>query len=192
MTFDFISFFTLGALLISVFVWVLHQPASRKGVSKDDVSLEESGRTHITYLPQIRQALAPADLAYLYARMPGPLAQKVQKQRRKIALSYISALRNDFQSLLHLSRVIATLSPEIAAAHEFERFRLSLEFSWRYLMIRIRLRCGATPSAAVGSLSDMMSGLHVRMETAIRELAKRSVLAGELRSSLDGRGLDST
>jgi len=37
-------------------------------------------------------------------------------------------------------------------------------------------------------LSDLVSGLSVRMEIAMNELGERAALAAEMASSLDGRG----
>jgi hypothetical protein len=39
-------------------------------------------------------------------------------------------------------------------------------------------------------LSDLVSGLSVRMEAAVKELGERSAAAAELASSINRRGLD--
>jgi len=41
-----------------------------------------------------------------------------------------------------MAKVIATLSPEVAAVHEFERLRLTAKFAWQYEMIRWQLSAG--------------------------------------------------
>ena len=59
--------------------------------------------------------------------------RRVRHERRRVA--YLAALRGDFQSLSRMARVIAALSPEVAAVHEFERLCLMAKFAWQYEMI---------------------------------------------------------
>jgi hypothetical protein len=86
-----------------------------------------------------------------------------------------------------VAKIIARLSPEVAALHEFERIRLTAVFAWRYQMIRLQLLAGLMPIPQLDGLSDLVSGLSVRMEAAMKELGER---AADLTSSLDGRGSD--
>src|SRR5262244_3108918 len=85
---------------------------------------EECGRIHVSHLPQIRQAFAKMDFDFLTERGSGALARRIGRERRKVALRYLSVLQEDFQNLMRVARVIAQLSPEIAAARELERLRL--------------------------------------------------------------------
>ena len=110
--------------------------------------------------------------------------------RRRIALDYLSALRTDFEKLLHFARIIAVMSLDVAVAQELQGLRLNVEFSCRYHFIYFRLLCGIAPSEAVSNLSDMVSALTVRMETAMSELGERAALAAELASPYNGRGMD--
>ena len=89
-----------------------------------------------------------------------------------------------------MAKIIARLSPEVVALHEFERLRLTVAFAWRYQMVRLQLGAGLMPIPRLDGLSDLVSGLSVRMETAMNELGERAVLAAEIASSFDGRGSD--
>jgi hypothetical protein len=89
-----------------------------------------------------------------------------------------------------MARVIAVLSPEVAAAHEFARLQLTANFLWRYQLIRWKLLLGFAPVLQLNGLSDLVSGLSVRMETALKELGERAALAAELASSMNRRGLN--
>jgi hypothetical protein len=117
-------------------------------------------------------------LDYLRERGYRQLLGRVRHERRHAALVYLAALRGDFRRLLLFARVIASLSPEVQVAHEFQRLRLMLQFSWRFELIRIRLFCNAAAVAQLASLGEMVSALNIRLE------------AGEIASSLDRRGLD--
>jgi len=104
-----------------------------------------------------------------------------------VALAYLSALRGDFQSLLRMARVIAVLSPEVAAVQEFERLRLTVNFLWRYRIIRMSVWAGYAPLPQMDGLSNLISGFSVRLEAAMKELGERAALVAEMVSSPDRR-----
>jgi hypothetical protein len=74
--------------------------------------------------------------------------------------------------------------------HEFERLRLTATFAWQCEVIRLRLLAGIAPAPQLEVLSDLVSGLSVRMEAAMKELGERAAVAAELASSVNRRGLD--
>jgi hypothetical protein len=188
-SFLFSFYLTLVALLLLLLGWALRTPRKRGGINVGPGALEETGQRHVTYLPQIRQALAPADFEFLASRVSGKLTRRVRKERRQVALIYLSAVQEDFQRLLRLARVIALLSPEVVATEESERLRLSVQFTLRYQMIRAELLLGLAPLPQLSGLSQMVSRFAVRMETAITELGERAALATDLASSLERRGV---
>jgi hypothetical protein len=190
MNFFFYTFIVAVAVLLFLLIWSLRTPKKRGALSLDPVaSLSDPGRHHATYLSQIQRALAPADFEFLSSRASRKLTRRVRKERRLVALAYLSGVREDFQRLLRMARVIAVLSPEVGSAHEFERLWLGVQFTLRCQMIRMRLLCGLAPLPQLSGLSQMVSGFAVRMETAITELGERAVLATELASSLERRGV---
>lgn len=183
-------FFGIVALLLVLFTWSVRKPGRGRISSYGAAVLEESGQRHMAYLPQIRQALARNDLEFLSGRVARGVQRRVRRERCRVALAYVSALREDFERLLRIARVIAVLSPEVAAVQEFERIRLTMKFAWRYHAIRLKLLAGYAPAPQLGRLSDFVSGLSVRMELAIKELGERAALARGLDSSLNRRGVD--
>jgi hypothetical protein len=111
----------------------------------------------------------------------------MKRERRNVALAYLFALRGDFDSLLCTARVIAVLSPEVAAMQEFERFRLTVNFLWRYRIIRLGVWAGYVPLPQMDGLNNLISGLSVRLEAATKELGERAALVAEMVSSPDRR-----
>jgi len=190
MSVSWFLFFGFVLVLILAFGWALRTPGRLRKLRRDARPLEAGRERHVTYLPQIRQALAQPDYEFLSARGSREVRRRVRRERLHVALSYLAALREDFQSLLRMARVIAVLSPEVAAAHEFERLRLTAEFNWRYQWIRCRLFLGFAPLPQLDGLSNLVSNLSVRIETAMKELGERAALAAELASSLDHGGVD--
>ena len=126
---------------------------------------------------------------YLRERGHTALANRIRKERRRIALGYLACLRVEFERLLHLARMIALMSPHVAVAQEAQGLRLNFEFSYRYYLIYFRLVSGIAPLEAIGNLSDMVSTLTVRMQTAMSELGEQAVLGAELLPH-NGSGLD--
>lgn len=189
MTFLFI-FGAIG-ILLSLLFWVLRTPKRDTPAGVPAIrSTEEPGRPHATYFGVIRQAMSEEDFDFLAARGPLRLVRRTHKERARIAMLYLTELRADFHRLLRLARVIAVLSPEVAASHEFERLRLTLRFSWRYRMVRLGLYAGLLFLPQLSGLSTMVSELAFRMEVAMKELGDRAAVAAELASSLNRRGLD--
>ncbi len=190
MNFPLLLLFLFGILLLLLLAWVLRDPRKLAKPGGDLGTAEELDRRHVTYFPQVKRALAAEDFAFLASRGSRALAQLVRKERRRIALAYLACLRGDFLKLWRLARVIASMSPEVGVAQEVKRLQLGLAFSWRYEAIRIKFIFGLAPLPELGSLSEVVSRLSIRLETAMRDLGERAALAAKLASSLDGRGLD--
>jgi hypothetical protein len=183
-------FFPIVAALLALLAWALRGPRTHSAHNLELEHLEQTGRRHATYLPLIHQALSPRDIAFLSSHGSPELLRRARKERRRIALSYLAALHDDFLRLLRLAKVVAALSPEVGAAQELERLWLSLRFSWRYEMVRAALYCGFLSLPRLDALGHMVSELAVRMETAVKELGERAVLAAKLASSVDRHGVD--
>jgi len=190
MTISMFILFALVAGLLLLLGWALRGPAklAKSGVPPD--AFGEGAGDHVSFLPQIRRALAKADFDFLRQRASEKVQRRVRRERRGVALAYLAAVRGDFLSLLRMARVIAVLSPEVAAVQEFDRLRLTAKFNWQYQLIRWKLLAGFATLPQLDGLSNLVSGLSVRMEAAMKELGERAALAAELASSLNRRGLD--
>ena len=186
-------FFIFGAVgfLFVLLLWTLRTPRAHRGPGASCLeAIEDPARQHATYFGVIRQAMSGNDFDFLATHGPIHLVRRAHKERQRIALLYVENLHSDFQRLLRLSRVIAVLSPEIAASHEFERLRLSIRFSWRYRLVLLGLYANLLLLPQLNGLSQMVSALALRMEVAMRELGDRATVAAELASTLNRRGLD--
>ena len=182
--------FGFAVLLVLLLAWVLRDPRKLPQPEVDLGYAEDLDRPHVTYFPQVRQAMAAEDSTFLSSRASQVLARRVQRERRKIALAYLACLRGDFLKLWRLARVIASMAPQVGAAQELERLQLGLAFSWRYEMIRVKFLLGFAPLPELGSLSAVVSRLSIRLDTAMKDLGERTALTTKLASSLDGRGLN--
>ena len=188
MTTDLMLDIGATGVLLALFFWAFR--TGRDYETGAMGSLEEPARRHATYFAVIRQAMSEEDFEFLAARAPVRVVRRAHKERQRIAMLYVADLRADFQRLLRLARVIAVLSPGIAASHELDRLRLSMRFFWRYRMVALGLSVGLLLFPQLRGLSSLVSGLAFRMELAMKELGQRAAVAQELASTLNRRGLD--
>lgn len=178
----YLVWFGLASLLLVSLLWALRSSPSPR---KKKASLEEQQRSNIEYFAQIQQALSVEDRKYLLRNGPPGLAQSVDRERRKIALDFLQALDEEFSRLVRLAKVVAMLSPEVAPLQEFERMRLSVMFHWRLQAIRARVAFGMARPPQLAAVSDIISQLSVRMESAMKALGERAALAAEMASAVD-------
>ena len=181
-------FASIGLLLLLAIAWLAFCGTRRRAEAGRN-GRGERERLHISHLPQVKQALSNSDFMYLKDQGYSALAKRIQKERRRIALRYLACLRVEFEKLLRLARMVAAMSPHVAVAQEIQGMRLNLEFSYHYYLIYFRLVTGVAPLQAIANLSDMVSALTVRMETAMSELGEQAVLGAEFLPH-NGGGLD--
>lgn len=188
MTLTFYFFLAIVGILLVLFVWSLRNP-NRHRPPADPLSPipQDLHASHVSHLPQIRRALAPTDFAFASNKIPRDALRQMRRERRQVALAYLSALRGELDKLLHTARIIAALSPEVAADQELERVLLMLNFLWRYRMIRISVWAGFAPLPQLSDLSNLLSAYSVRLEEAMKEMGERAALVAEMVSSPDRR-----
>lgn len=177
----------VGALLL-LLAWSILRPYGRATSSPRILPLEASRRQQVTYFSQIRTALAPADYDFLVGSGRSHLARRLRRERRRVTLSYLVSLRSDFEQALHTIRVVAMLSPDLAATHEFERFRLSVRFYALYYLFLLRLRLGLAGLSQLDRIGGFVGRLCFQIEEAMLEMGERAVLATELASAGNRRG----
>ena len=187
MSLSLMAFGTIVAVLLVLLGVALRGNGQQKSSYAIPKPPEEAGRAHVDFLPQVRQALKSEDEEFLARTGVRGLQVRVSRERRRVALSYLGALRQDFEELIHISRVIAALSPQIGAAQEFQRLRLRVSFLWRYQIIRLSLRAGFAPLPQLSDLSNLLSGYSVRLEEAMKDMGERAALVAEMVSSPDRR-----
>jgi hypothetical protein len=128
----------------------------------------------------IRQASDSADLQFAKEKGGVELAKRLRRERRRVAFLYLGAIRDDFEGLLNVARVVSLLSPEVSGPQEYERLRLSVIFRARFQLLRLQLVLGRIPLPELTGLGEMVTSLSVQMETAMAELGERAAMAAEL------------
>lgn len=166
-------------LIVAVLMWAVRGPVKKRR-SKDVFGVLESAPHHLCNMASLRQALGTDDIRFVREKGGGAMASELQRERKRVAVLYLEALRRDFESLLRIARVAALLSPEVSAPDEYERLRLSLTFYIRFNLLRLRFLLGDSAVPGLSGLGEMVTSLAVQMETAIAQLGEKAVLAAEL------------
>jgi hypothetical protein len=180
-------FGAIVAVLLALLVLALRSDRAQDDRRVALKPIEESGRKHVNLLPQMQQAFKTVDDEFLSRVGPHGLRGRVIRERRRVARSYLSALRQDFEELVQIAGLIAVLSPQVAAAQELERLRLRMSFLWRYKIVWLSLRLGFAPFPQINDLSNLISGYSFRLEEAMKDLGERAALVAEMMSSPDRR-----
>lgn len=183
----FYVFVVIIAVLFVVFVWSLLSPKKHSAPQLPSSISQDLQGGHVAHLPQIRRALAAGDFEFASKRMPSEALRRMRRERRQVALSYLSALRAELDRLLWTARVVASLSAEVVAGQELQRLFLMVSFLWRYRLIRMSVWAGFTPLPQINDLSNLLSSYSVRLEEAMKEMGERAALVAEMVSSPDRR-----
>jgi hypothetical protein len=187
MSITIILFILLAVLLIGALAWAA-RPIEHHAVTADAVLTALSEEHHYSRLPKILQALQPEDTAFLDSRGFTPLRNQIRAERKRIALLYLDDLQREYEMLLEASRVVAAMAPELIAMDEAKRFKLNLRFVLGCRYLRWKLRLGLEPQKTFGSLSEMSSGMALRLEMATTRIGERAALTSDYSSIVDEGG----
>ena len=163
---------TVGILvagLLGLLLWSTFKKAGRR-TAKHQIESISLNCTHVPNLSQIRQALDQTDLEYLAAKVNRKASRRMMSERRRITLKYLSGLRQDFERLMDAAQVVASLSPQVEAKEEWKRFRLSIEFNFKYQLVRARLAMRVPAFGGLENLAQHISSLAMDLERAAHEI----------------------
>jgi hypothetical protein len=173
-----LGFIALAVLLILLLAWAVRLP-KKAFHSVDEVFSALSEKRHYARLPQILQCLREEDTDFLSTRGRDELATRLRRERKRIALRYLSHLEQEYQLLLEASRILARTAPEVSAMDEVQRFRLSVRFALWCRYLRWRLQLGLQPWDAFGILSDMEGEMALHLEVAAARIGERAALTAK-------------
>jgi hypothetical protein len=161
-------------LLVGLLAWALRPPARS---SRPPIDIFEALRhsRHSSRMSHVLHLLRPEDTEYLRETGQLALMQTLRRQRRRIALSYLDQLQDEFEMLLEVSRVLALMSPEVVGIEEPERWKLSVAFAATCSFLKWKLRLGLEPFSGFALLSRMATDIARRLEAATTRIAQQAV-----------------
>jgi len=182
----FVTFGVMVAALLGALLW---STGRKSRPDEESALLQEDCFTlpcrHVASLSQVRQSMEAADIEYLAARCTPATLKRVQKERRRVVISYLEELREDFDRLMEATTRVAVFSPEIEARQEWRRFRVSLEFRAKYTLLRIKLAVGVPGFSGLGNMASIVSTLAIELERAMAEIAAKAALADSISPSTE-------
>jgi hypothetical protein len=176
----FFIFIAMFALAASGLLYWVFRSARRNKPGKEGLGVLDSAPQHLCNMGSIRQSVDPLDLKFVLEKGGRQMAKRLRRERRRVALLYLSAIRKDFEQLLRVARVVALLSPEVSSTDEFDRLRLGALFLVRFQLVKLRFHLGWVSMPQLGALGEMVTSLALEMEASMRKLGERAVLAAEL------------
>ena len=168
-----------GLALVALLFWALRGGGQRKNFAHNSGGLDNVP-SPVNAMAQIRQSMDPADLEFAKNKCGRELPARLRRERRRVTLLYLAAIRKAFEHSLRVARIIAALSPEVSTSQEYERTRLAWIFRWRLQMIKIRLLLGLIPQPQLTALWQMAASMAMQMEETMAKLGERAALAAEL------------
>ncbi len=100
-------------------------------------------------------------------------------------VSNMSQIRQDFEKLVRIARIVALLSPQVSSSQEYDRLWLSITFRLRFEFTKLRLMMGSFILPQTDVLGQMVAALAAQIEMAMAKLGERAVLAAELVAQSD-------
>jgi hypothetical protein len=173
---------TVGGLL-GLLLWSSGHRSSRAQRTVDQLDEEALTCRHAVNFQQVRQIFESTDERYLTDRLDRAVLRAVRKERRRIALKFLSGLQEDFARLQEVSSMVAVLSVEVEAHEEWRRFRLAAEFRVKYAVLRTKYAMGLAAPESFLQLAWMISSRAVELERAVSEIAASAALAQSQRPS---------
>ncbi|HEV2468006.1 MAG TPA: hypothetical protein VGS78_02330 [Candidatus Sulfotelmatobacter sp.] len=125
------------------------------------------------HFPQVQHALRPQDEQFIDRRAPRRLARQWRGERRRVVRLYIEGLAQDFRGLEQLTRLIATLSPEIKKKQAWEWLWLGIQFRLLYRLTLVRFALHSLPSNELMRLTELLTGLAAGLEHSIDRLTPK-------------------
>jgi hypothetical protein len=165
-------FSLLALALLGALYWLSGRARKERGGADllRTLSTENLLPQHFKYFPQVRQALSNEDARFLKSRATPAVRHAARKTHRLVALKFLAGLRDDYQRLDRLARVLTSLAPAANQQREAERIWLAIQFELRCGIVWAELWSGATPVTQLQGMAGYIGTLAARVEGSINAL----------------------
>jgi hypothetical protein len=125
---------------------------------------------HYKYFPQVSRALSEEDARFLQTRAAPDVRRSALRARRSVALNFLTGLKDDYQKLDRLARVLASLAPSANQRREAHRIWLAFRFGFRWRVVWLEIWSGAAPISQLQSMAGLIGGLAAQMQTSMNAI----------------------
>jgi hypothetical protein len=100
------------------------------------------------------------------------MLKKIQTERREFALTYLNAIRDDFERVIKLLNRAAKFLPELTLEGESERLTVRLKFRLQWRLAYTQILFGHVPAARLRALTSKVGLLAQRADYALNTIAR--------------------
>jgi hypothetical protein len=122
------------------------------------------------YFPQVCRALSEEDARFLKLRVAPAVRRSALRARQSVALKFLTGLRDDYQKLDRLARVLASLAPSANQHREAQRIWMAIQFGFRWRVVWLEIWSGAAPISQLQAMSGFIGGLAAQMQLSMNVL----------------------
>jgi len=151
----------LALSVVLILAWALVKPLPEEAsVAISDEESSDSYPRHAQHFPQFRQTLASLDRHYVQRRVPRQTRKVWRGERRRVLLTYLDGLGQDFVRLEQLARMVSPMQ-RISEGHaDWQIEWLVFRFRANYRMVWIAVSIlGVGSSRQIGHLAKLVGAL---------------------------------
>lgn len=164
--------------------WAAMKPLPEEMEGRRQDRMEDLLALHALHFPQLRQALATLDDAYVRRRASGEIERHLHEDRRRIVESFLAGLAEDFGRLERLMRVVREMSPAESWIRQSQRAIPRFQFRVNYRVASLQIPSARLQSTnRLARLTELVGNLSEQVEVGMARL----VLSAGDQSSRMGR-----
>jgi hypothetical protein len=159
---------TVGLLKLG---WAALKPLPEEAAGRRQDRTEDVLALHAQHFPQLRQALATLDDAYVRRKASGEIERHLHEERRRIVQSFLSGLAEDFGRLERLLRVVRAMSPAESWIRQMQRDIARFQFRVNYRIASLQIPSARPKSTnRLARLTELVGNLSEQVEVGMAHL----------------------
>ena len=162
---------TAAAIGLMKLGWAALKPLPEEMAGRRQDRMEDLLALHARHFPQLRQALATLDADYVRRKTSGEIERHLREERRRIVVSFLSGLAEDFGRLERLMRVVREMSPAEPWIHQFEQASRRIRFRVNYRIASMQIHSARRQSTnRLARLTELVGNLSMQIEAGMARL----------------------
>jgi hypothetical protein len=159
---------TAGAIGLMKLGWAALKPLPEEMAGRHQDRMEDLLALHAQHFPQLRQALATLDAGYMRRKASGEIERHLRRERRRIVVSFLSGLAEDFGRLERLMKVVRDMSPAEPWMHRIQPAGRRFRFRVNYRIASLQIHSARLQSTnRLARLTELVGNLSVQIEAGM-------------------------
>jgi hypothetical protein len=162
---------TAGAIGLMKLGWAALKPLPEEMARRHQDRMEDLLALHAQHFPQLRQAPATLDADYLRRKASGEIERHLREERRRIVVSFLAGLAEDFGRLERLMRVVREMSPAEPWMSRIQPAGRRFRFRVNYRIASLQVHSARLRSTnRLARLTELVGNLSVQIEAGMARL----------------------